>query len=208
VKPAAPGYVKARWGDGIDDQAFSRRQSALVSTAANSYPRGEAGCIPKAEVLGGPLHWAFTIHVYHANRSGDAQGLKNADLNPAWIELVPCQSMPSRSRVRVMIIVPTFSERDEGNPPVVTGIVPCQEPARARLIVRLQRALDEVNVLKGLLSICASCKRIRDEHDSWQPLESYIQAHSGAKFTHGLCPECLRKLYPTITANDKRSRSD
>jgi hypothetical protein len=64
-------------------------------------------------------------------RSGDAQGLKNADLNPGWIELVPCQSMPRRSRVRVMIIVPTFSERDEVNPPVVTGIVPCQETARA-----------------------------------------------------------------------------
>jgi PAS domain S-box-containing protein len=64
------------------------------------------------------------------------------------------------------------------------------------LIARLQEALDEVNLLKGLLSICASCKRIKDEHESWQPLESYIQAHSEAKFTHGLCPECLRKLYP------------
>ena len=64
------------------------------------------------------------------------------------------------------------------------------------LIARLQEALDEVNLLKGLLSICASCKRIKDEHESWQPLESYIQAHSEAKFTHGLCPECSRKLYP------------
>jgi PAS domain S-box-containing protein len=63
------------------------------------------------------------------------------------------------------------------------------------LIARLQEALDEVNLLKGLLSICASCKRIKDEHESWQPLESYIQAHSEAKFTHGLCPECLQKLY-------------
>ena len=57
-------------------------------------------------------------------------------------------------------------------------------------------ALDEVNLLKGLLSICASCKRIKDEHENWQPLEGYIQAHSEAKFTHGLCPDCLRKLYP------------
>jgi PAS domain S-box-containing protein len=64
------------------------------------------------------------------------------------------------------------------------------------LIARLQEALDEVNLLKGLLSICASCKRIKDEHESWQPLESYIQAHSEAKFSHGVCPECLRKLYP------------
>ena len=64
------------------------------------------------------------------------------------------------------------------------------------LIAKLQEALDQINVLSGLLSICASCKRIRDEHHTWQPLESYIQAHSEAKFTHGLCPDCLRKLYP------------
>jgi PAS domain S-box-containing protein len=63
-------------------------------------------------------------------------------------------------------------------------------------IVKLQEALDEVQLLKGLLPICASCKRIKDEHDSWQPLEGYIQAHSEAKFTHGVCPDCLRKLYP------------
>jgi hypothetical protein len=55
------------------------------------------------------------------------------------------------------------------------------------LIAKLQEALDQINVLSGLLSICASCKRIRDEHQTWQPLESYIQAHSDAKFTHGLC---------------------
>jgi len=64
------------------------------------------------------------------------------------------------------------------------------------LIARLQDALDQINVLSGLLSICASCKRIRDEHQNWQRLESYIQAHSEAKFSHGLCPDCLRKLYP------------
>jgi PAS domain S-box-containing protein len=64
------------------------------------------------------------------------------------------------------------------------------------LIAKLQDALDQVSLLSGLLSICASCKRIRDEHQIWQHLESYIQAHSEAKFTHGLCPDCLRKLYP------------
>ena len=53
-----------------------------------------------------------------------------------------------------------------------------------------------VQLLSGLLSICAECKRIKDEHDHWQPLESYIQAHSEAKFTHGMCMDCLRKLYP------------
>ena len=68
------------------------------------------------------------------------------------------------------------------------------------LIARLQEALDEVNLLGGLLPICASCKRIKDEHNTWQVLEGYIQSHSEAKFTHGLCPDCLRKLYPEYCA--------
>jgi PAS domain-containing protein len=63
-------------------------------------------------------------------------------------------------------------------------------------IVKLQQALDEVQMLRGLLPICASCKRIKDEHQTWQILEAYIQAHSEAKFSHGICPECMRKLYP------------
>ena len=67
---------------------------------------------------------------------------------------------------------------------------------RERLITELREALDEVHMLRGLLSICASCKRIRDERGAWQQLESYIQSHSEAKFTHGLCADCIRKLDP------------
>jgi PAS domain S-box-containing protein len=75
------------------------------------------------------------------------------------------------------------------------------------LIAKLQKALDEVKLLSGLLSICASCKRIRDEHNIWHPLESYIQAHSEAKFSHGLCPECLRKLYPDYYRKQQRGQA-
>ena len=64
------------------------------------------------------------------------------------------------------------------------------------LIAKLQEALNQVQLLRGLLPICASCKKIRDQSEVWQPLESYIQAHSEAKFSHGVCPDCLRKLYP------------
>jgi hypothetical protein len=63
-------------------------------------------------------------------------------------------------------------------------------------IIRLQNALNEVQVLKGLLPICANCKRIRDQRGTWQVLESFLQAHSEAKFSHGICPDCLRILYP------------
>jgi len=64
------------------------------------------------------------------------------------------------------------------------------------LIAKLKEALDQVQLLSGLLPICASCKKLKDERQVWQPLEGYIQAHSEAKFSHGVCPDCLRKLYP------------
>lgn len=60
----------------------------------------------------------------------------------------------------------------------------------------LQAALAKVKALSGLLPICASCKKIRDNHGYWQQVEVYIRDHSEADFTHGLCPDCLSKIYP------------
>jgi hypothetical protein len=59
-------------------------------------------------------------------------------------------------------------------------------------------ALAERRVLGGLLPICASCKRIQRSNDVWQSLEAYIQAHSEASFSHGLCPACVQSLYPEL----------
>ena len=70
------------------------------------------------------------------------------------------------------------------------------EEERDNLISELQQAMSEVKMLSGLLPICASCKKIRDDKGSWNQIESYIQDHSEAEFTHGLCPECAEKLYP------------
>jgi PAS domain S-box-containing protein len=76
-----------------------------------------------------------------------------------------------------------------------TGRRQAQEE-RERLILELQDALSKVKTLKGLLPICASCKKIRDDQGYWTSVEVYILQHSTAEFTHGICPECARKLYP------------
>ena len=60
----------------------------------------------------------------------------------------------------------------------------------------LQKALDEIKVLRGYIPICASCKRIRNDRGYWEQLESYISSHSEAKFSHSCCEECAQKLYP------------
>lgn len=62
----------------------------------------------------------------------------------------------------------------------------------------LQRALREVKVLRGLIPICASCKKIRNDGGFWQQIEEYIGEHSEAEFSHGLCQPCLKKLYPGV----------
>ncbi len=62
----------------------------------------------------------------------------------------------------------------------------------------LSEALNEVRQLRGLIPICSSCKKIRDDTQEWVVLEKYIQAHSDAKFSHGLCPDCMKILYPDV----------
>jgi len=64
-----------------------------------------------------------------------------------------------------------------------------------KLIKELQNSLAEIKMLSGLLPICASCKKIRDDKGYWNQIEGYIQTHSDAKFSHGMCPECSDKLY-------------
>ena len=73
------------------------------------------------------------------------------------------------------------------------------EREKEQLIVKLQKALSEVKTLRGFLPICASCKKIRDDKGYWNRIETYIRNHSEAQFSHGLCPECARKLYPGLT---------
>jgi len=61
---------------------------------------------------------------------------------------------------------------------------------------RLTESLGNIKTLKGLLPICAGCKKIRDDKGYWNQIESYVRRHSEAEFTHGLCPDCMRKYYP------------
>ena len=61
---------------------------------------------------------------------------------------------------------------------------------------QLRQSKEEVKRLSGLLPICASCKKIRNDKGYWQEIESYLHSHSDTKFSHGICPECAKKLYP------------
>lgn len=96
-----------------------------------------------------------------------------------------------------------FITRDDAGTPIrVTGTNmdlsqrKKAEEQKDRLVLELQKALSEVKTLSGLLPICSHCKKIRDDNGYWNQIEVYIHEHSDAKFSHGICQECLKKYYP------------
>jgi PAS domain S-box-containing protein len=74
------------------------------------------------------------------------------------------------------------------------------EAERNELIAHLNETLSKVKTLSGLLPICASCKNIRDDHGYWQKLEIFVREHSEAEFSHSICPDCMKELYPEFAA--------
>jgi GAF domain-containing protein len=82
---------------------------------------------------------------------------------------------------------------------LVTAMEDLNEKNRA-----LELALSEVKTLQGFLPICASCKKIRDDQGYWKQIEGYFRDHSDVEFTHTLCPDCVKKLYPGLKIHHRR----
>jgi PAS domain S-box-containing protein len=72
------------------------------------------------------------------------------------------------------------------------------EVAQEKLVEELQKALSDIRTLQGIIPICASCQKIRDDKGYWEQIESYIKKHSEADFSHAICPDCAKKLYPDL----------
>ena len=129
----------------------------------------------------------LAVLVEKRRRTGKAHGEltgRRRDGSPFPVEVSSVIFENPQGEARTCIIIRDISERKSA------------ECEREKLIAELQEALARVKTLSGLLPICAACKKIRDEAGQWQSLESYIRKHSEADFTHGICPQCRRSLYP------------
>ncbi|MBN2656826.1 MAG: response regulator [Spirochaetales bacterium] len=111
--------------------------------------------------------------------------LKKADGSEIWVEHI-CQPVFS---FEGEFLGRRASNRD------ITGRKAAEE-AREKLIAELQDAMDSIKTLNGLLPICSHCKKIRDDEGYWNQVETYVSKYTGAEFTHGLCPDCAKELYP------------
>jgi integral membrane sensor domain MASE1 len=77
------------------------------------------------------------------------------------------------------------------------------EQAKLGAIQQLERAILEIKTLRGLIPICAWCKKIRNDAGSWEQLEAYLRDHTEAQFSHGICPECIEKRHGSISQSDR-----
>jgi len=129
----------------------------------------------------------LSVMIAERQRTGRAHGELTAKRKDGTRFPVEISSVVFPSRVgglRTCMIIRDITERKAA------------EAERERLIRELQDALGRVKTLSGLLPICASCRRIRDQQGAWHNLEIYIRNHTEADFSHGICPECQRNLYP------------
>jgi DNA-binding NtrC family response regulator len=73
---------------------------------------------------------------------------------------------------------------------------------RKKMLTQIEQSAKEIKKLRGFLPICANCKKIRDDKGYWTQVETYISNHSETEFSHGICPDCAAKLYPTLYKKD------
>jgi PAS domain S-box-containing protein len=156
-----------------------------------------------AEILHRTDFDLFPVELAKKYRSDDLEVIHNKRV----LETVEEHQPTSGSRIYVQVVkTPTYDSQGQVNG--VQGIFwditerKRLETEREKLITDLQDALANVKMLSGLLPICSACKKIRDDKGYWNQLESYIAARSEAQFTHGICPDCARKLYPELYVNE------
>ena len=99
--------------------------------------------------------------------------------------------------------VVSFRQRAQSLPLSISPKKKEIELEKMELISKLQDALDRIKLLRGIIPICSACKNIRDDQGYWNNIENYIKEHSDADFSHGICPDCARKLYPEFLNNMK-----
>ena len=81
------------------------------------------------------------------------------------------------------------------------------QDAMADKVRELQKALDDVRTLRGIIPICANCKKIRDDQGYWNQVEAYVRDHTEAEFSHSICPECMKELYPEFVRKKTEGKS-
>ena len=135
-------------------------------------------------IMLGVAWWLFetTLHLYVFKIGGFLTELFPSDSMEIWM----------RSAVATLLIGYGFFAQFAFNRKKRADL------EKGKLIGELQATITEIKTLRGLIPICARCKKIRDDEGFWQRFEKYIQDRSEAEFSHSICPDCAKELYPSV----------
>ncbi len=145
--------------------------------------------------------WADSGRPIAAEEWAAARAIRHGETSVG--ELIEIEAFDGKRRTILHSAAPIRDEKGRllGAVVVNQDVTEAQHLARERenLVRELQETLAQVKTLRGLIPICASCKSIRSDEGYWMRLEAYLKEHSDAEFSHGICPECYRRLYPDYT---------
>ncbi len=178
------------------DPTFSFYADGTYRYVNNAFAMGVGK--PMHEIIGHKI-W----DVFEKNEADKRFALVNKVFNegkPEEIEVrVP---LPSGDTYYLTSVKPVLNESGEVETVICTSKNitnrKLSEVALKEAHDKLLEALKEIKALSGLLPICTSCKKIRDDKGYWNQIEGYIQRHSEAQFSHGICPDCAKKIYPDL----------
>jgi phosphoserine phosphatase RsbU/P len=118
-----------------------------------------------------------------------------------WLRDIPIIVITVKTDEQALLAAFAAGAMDYIRKPVNPAELVARVAREQELLMRtqeLEQALREVKVLHGLIPICANCKRVRTDNGDWQYLEEYIQTHSEAEFSHGICQVCMKEVYPGV----------
>ncbi|MEN6320143.1 MAG: PAS domain-containing protein [Syntrophaceae bacterium] len=139
--------------------------------------------------------------------SMDSRRYAENEVFPEFLKTGYCRDIPyqfiKKNGGTMDVLLSAICERDEAGNVIRSLAVLVDvterkwaEKNREKLILELRDALSRIKTLSGMLPICSSCKKIRDDKGYWNQIENYIKDHSEAEFSHSICPECAKTLYP------------
>ncbi len=199
LKPIRPGNAATQW----ETVALME----FLSGADEYYDRGESEAEAKRYFrYMAPLWTERSCLGCHAK-----QGYSEGELRGGISVTIPIDSILASQDSHIRFIVLTYTllwVLGLSGIIIVSRIIRNKAVQQEDIINQLQHALGEVKILKGFIPICASCKKIRNDAGYWQDVEVYMQKHSEAEFSHGICPECVSKLYPDQYQQMEQRRQD
>ncbi|MFW5870049.1 MAG: hypothetical protein ACOCVL_00140 [Candidatus Sumerlaeota bacterium] len=193
-----PGTIIGSYGVGLDGNIVDER--GMISTVSDQYPDGRVllGNVPFVLEAEAPITGAHGEVLGHAPQAFAAIWDGERVIGHISADTAVTKRPMSKDVCEILRLYGS-----------AIGYLCARKRVESDLadtVGKLEEALHRIKTLRGLVPICCVCKKIRDDQGYWQKIEEFIQQHSEAEFSHGICPDCAQELYPDLYARSREEK--